>query len=341
MRAKRSKKYRKLMHQYELTFGFREPYQVLVDVNFLRAVHSFKMDLIPALERTLQGKVKPMITKCSLAAIMSSQPTDSKTKNPVRPAFLPPPTTLPLRHCSHNAESTPIDEVECLLSLLCPNKETMRNKEHYILATADPPASDIGTAALDPNDPSTKFSSRDKDKKKKRHDRAMQEAIQRAMALRQGARAIPGVPIIYVKRSVMILEPMSAPSESVRNGVEKSKFKAGLVDVENAVAGIKRKREDEEGGEKKKVRGLKKAKGPNPLSVKKPKKRVKEDPAMQGKKQKMERLKREREAAEANKNSNEGGEAPAPKKRKRRHKKSSSSGNTGESSEGAAEAAAE
>lgn len=29
MRAKRSKKYRKLMHQYELTFGFREPYQVL------------------------------------------------------------------------------------------------------------------------------------------------------------------------------------------------------------------------------------------------------------------------------------------------------------------------
>jgi hypothetical protein len=29
MRAKRSKKYRKLMHQYELAFGFREPYQVL------------------------------------------------------------------------------------------------------------------------------------------------------------------------------------------------------------------------------------------------------------------------------------------------------------------------
>jgi U3 small nucleolar RNA-associated protein 23 len=29
MRAKRSKKYRKLMHQYELNFGFREPYQVL------------------------------------------------------------------------------------------------------------------------------------------------------------------------------------------------------------------------------------------------------------------------------------------------------------------------
>lgn len=89
MRAKRSKKYRKVMQQYELAFGFREPYQVLgmsysrplpglslagslfakalflfffsllVDSHFLRAVHSFRMDLIPSLERTLQGKAKP------------------------------------------------------------------------------------------------------------------------------------------------------------------------------------------------------------------------------------------------------------------------------------------
>ena len=29
MRGKRSKQYRRLMQQYRLTFGFREPYQVL------------------------------------------------------------------------------------------------------------------------------------------------------------------------------------------------------------------------------------------------------------------------------------------------------------------------
>lgn len=29
MRGKRAKQYRKLMQQYGLTFGFREPYQVL------------------------------------------------------------------------------------------------------------------------------------------------------------------------------------------------------------------------------------------------------------------------------------------------------------------------
>jgi U3 small nucleolar RNA-associated protein 23 len=47
------------MHQYEMTFGFREPYQVLVDAAMVQDAHRFKMDLPVALERTLHGKVKP------------------------------------------------------------------------------------------------------------------------------------------------------------------------------------------------------------------------------------------------------------------------------------------
>lgn len=213
----------------------------------------------------------------------------------------------------------------------------MRNKEHYILATADPPASDVGTAHPDDND---------KSKKRKRTDRAMEEAIRRAVALRHGARAIPGVPIVYVKRSVMILEPMSAPSESVRDGVERSKFKTG-VEVANAITG-KRKREDEEGGEQKKVRGLKKAKGPNPLSVKKPKKRAKEDPAMQGKKLKKEKEEKKQQGGgggggESNEGGAQNGEASAVKKRKRRHKSAKEGGSTanGEASAPAAASGAE
>lgn len=261
MRAKRSKRYRKLMHQYELTFGFREPYQVLVDSNLLHAVHSFKMDLIPALERTLQGKVKPLLTKCSLAAIMASQPINPKTNNPFRPHHLPPPTTLPLRHCSHNEDSTPIDEVSCLLSLLSPNAEARKNKEHYILATADPPA---------PAKTNTDDNSGNKKRKRSEAEIQAEEALRRAQLIRRGARSIPGVPIVYVKRSVMVLEPMSAPSENVRESVEKGKFRAGL-DEQSALGKRKRGGEEEEG--KKKRKGLKKAKGPNPLSVKKPKKR--------------------------------------------------------------------
>ena len=59
MRGKRSKQYRKLMHQYGLTFGFREPYQVLVDAEIIRDSERFKMDLVKGLERTLHGQVKP------------------------------------------------------------------------------------------------------------------------------------------------------------------------------------------------------------------------------------------------------------------------------------------
>lgn len=58
MRGKRSKQYKKLMQQYGLTFGFREPYQVLVDHEMVRDADKFKMDLVGGLERTLHGGVK-------------------------------------------------------------------------------------------------------------------------------------------------------------------------------------------------------------------------------------------------------------------------------------------
>ncbi|EEP81909.1 predicted protein [Uncinocarpus reesii 1704] len=297
MRAKRSKKYRKLMHQYETTFGFREPYQVLVDSHFLQSVYAFKMDLLPALERTVQGKVKPFITKCSLAAVMAASTSSSHSSSSTpqsrpppqrRPAQLPPPTVLPLRYCSHNEDDTPIDETACLLSLLSPSQDSKKNKEHYILASADPV-------------PPREDGKRKSTKPPPRYN------------LRRDARLIPGVPIIYVKRSVMILEPMSGSSEGVRDGVERGKFKTGLV---STVA--KRKREDD-GDTETKPKKAKKVKGPNPLSVKKPKKR--EDPASQ---EKMEKESPEKAVAPVkgvdNDHSDNDHAAPTKTKRKRKHK---------------------
>ncbi|KAJ5624493.1 hypothetical protein N7510_000802 [Penicillium lagena] len=307
MRAKRSKKYRKLMHQYELTFGFREPYQVLVDANFLRAVDSFKMDLIPALERTLQGKVKPLLTKCSLAAVMASQPINPKTSQPYRPHHLPPPTTLPLRHCSHNEDSSPIPEADCLLSLLSPSPDAKKNKEHYILATADPP--------IQKKSPQNDFQQR---KRKRDDEREEQQAMRRAQALRFGARSIPGVPIVYVKRSVMVLEPMSTPSDMVREGVEKSKFRAGLNEKS---APVKRRQEGESstGIEDKKKRGPKKVKAPNPLSMKKPKKRNDEKSPASAPKQAADAPREPADVSEKPDGDNSAGPKP---KRRRRHNKS-------------------
>jgi U3 small nucleolar RNA-associated protein 23 len=47
------------MQQYGLNFGFREPYQVLLDAEMIRDADRFKMDLVGGLERTLHGQVKP------------------------------------------------------------------------------------------------------------------------------------------------------------------------------------------------------------------------------------------------------------------------------------------
>ncbi|GKZ38760.1 hypothetical protein AbraIFM66950_011223 [Aspergillus brasiliensis] len=324
MRAKRSKKYRKLMHQYELTFGFREPYQVLVDSNFLRAVHSFKMDLIPALERTLQGKTKPLLTKCSLAAIMASQPINPRTNNPYRPEHLPPPTTLPLRHCSHNADSTPIDEVECLLSLLSPSAESKKNKEHYILATADPHNADKKDKSATDN------SAAGRKRKRDAEDKA-EAALRKSRVLRRQARSIPGVPIVYVKRSVMVLEPMSDPSDAIREGVERGKFRVGLTDeVKTKATG--------EGETTKKKRDSKKPKGPNPLSVKKPKKRVQES-TTSGKTERPKREAEERPAAEE-RDGEDGDAAPKAKRRRRHHNRGAGKTDGDGDGEGTAAAAA-
>lgn len=109
--------------------------------------------------------------------------------------------------------------------------------------------------------------------------------------VRRMLREIPGVPLVYVKRSVMVMEPMAEGSVGVREGVERGKFRAGLKG--RNPGGVKRKRDAEDevdkgkvtpsqdrappGGEdsvervvkKRKARG---PKGPNPLSMKKAKK---------------------------------------------------------------------
>lgn len=102
-------------------------------------------------------------------------------------------------------------------------------------------------------------------------------------------RKIPGVPLIYIKRSVMIMEPMSGATEEFRNKEELSKRRAGLKGRGDSTRGSKRGRGEEEedisGDEglgegdsldKKSEPAKKKRKRgpsePNPLSIRKAKK---------------------------------------------------------------------
>lgn len=103
--------------------------------------------------------------------------------------------------------------------------------------------------------------------------------------IRKKMREVVGVPLVYISRSVMILEPMAERTERVKEGEEKAKIRAGLK-ARRGGAVEKRKREDEDeedeqergGAEEaqdepaKKKRKAKGPKGPNPLSMKKSKK---------------------------------------------------------------------
>jgi U3 small nucleolar RNA-associated protein 23 len=227
------------------------------------------MPLHRYLENTLHGKVKPFVTKCTLASIL--QTTDLHTSK--RPDFLPPPTDLPLRHCSHAevGEGEVLPEEDCLLDLLSggvTGNQQPKNKQHFVLATADPlPVK---------NDPSGRSG---------KVRRPMSASA--GQEIRAYAREIPGVPIIYVRRSVMILEELSGTSLGVRRREEKDKFREGLIEMGSR----KRKRDEEaedEGRNKEdgdageadaiqpKKKKTKKVKGPNPLSVlkKKPKPKI-------------------------------------------------------------------
>ncbi|KAI0732319.1 Fcf1-domain-containing protein [Fomitopsis betulina] len=119
MRQKRAKAYRKLMSLYCMSFGFRQPYQVLVDSEMCKASVAQKLDFAKQLETVLQGNVKLMITQCCIHELYlqgkAEQPAVDLAK------------TFERRKCNHR-EAIPGDE--CLASVV---GET--NKHRYVIAT--------------------------------------------------------------------------------------------------------------------------------------------------------------------------------------------------------------
>ncbi|KAI9720035.1 MAG: hypothetical protein M1812_003162 [Candelaria pacifica] len=247
MRGKRSKQYRKLMQQYGMTFSFREPYQVLLDADIILDAARYKMDLIGGLQRTLHGKIKPMITQCSMRHLYGADP---RAPNQIEEA-----KQYERRRCNHHTLEEPLTALECLSSVVDP-KESKTNKHRYVVASQD-------------------------------------------QTVRSAMRQIPGVPLVYINRSVMIMEPMADATEDAREKEERGKFRLGLKSRGRPGSTLKRKREDwgvdesrgetqqhqpglgedripnnagDEGLSRKKGKKTRGPKEPNPLSVRKSKK---------------------------------------------------------------------
>ncbi|EEY19990.1 rRNA-processing protein UTP23 [Verticillium alfalfae VaMs.102] len=279
MRGKRSKQYRKLMTQYSQIWGFREPYQCLIDAEMVIDCHKFKYDLVAGLKRTLHGEVKPMISQCEIRKLYL------RKAEPEMNTIIEFAKTLERRRCGHLPEDypEPLPTNECFKAVVDPKGNNV-NKHKLVVVCQD-------------------------------------DEVRRML------RSIPGVPQIYIKRSVMILEPMASESAEIRAREEKSKYRAGLKG--SAPPGAKRKREaDDEGDQdgdgkeakdsdatdaKKKKKKAYGKKEPNPLAVKK--------------------------AKDASKNAKQGSE-PEKKKRKRKHKAPAGEGQAGENGEAATPAPA-
>ena len=241
------------MQAYCMSFGFRPPYQVLLDAEIIKDAARFKMRLGSLLEGALHAGasgIKPMITQCCIRHLYNAPATTDEEKKQ-KDGWIEVAKQAERRRCGHHELEEPLSALECLLSVVDP-KGSGSNKNRYIVATQE-------------------------------------------QEVRQRMRQIAGVPLVYINRSVMILEPMAASTEKVRAADEKSKIRAGLKSMRPASSGVKRKRADENEDadmpdrakaiaaaevsgtlearaepvqKKRKAKG---PKGPNPLSMKKAK----------------------------------------------------------------------
>lgn len=237
--------------------------------------------------------ISPVITQCSMRHLYTAEPRV--------PDLIEQAKTYERRRCDHHTLEEPLSTLECLKSVVDP-KGSGTNKHRYIVAT-------------------------------------------QSAEVRAALRAVPGVPLIYIHRSVMILEPMASVTENARERNERSKFRLMLKDKKQP---LKRKRDGESSAEaskedaqngtevrpdeeevnnkkKKKQRG---PKGPNPLSVKKAKKRVR-----------VEESSGVAERGGSLGDMADGEEAPARKKRRRRHGSHVAGHETAQMQEGPSEAA--
>ncbi|KAL8693803.1 MAG: hypothetical protein Q9218_001451 [Villophora microphyllina] len=201
------------------------------------------MNLVGGLERALHGKIKPMITQCSIRHLYTLS-----VPQPEKDPLILLAKNMERRRCNHHDLENPLSTLDCLSDVIDP-KKSKTNRHRYVVASQEE-------------------------------------------EVRRFCRGVRGVPLVYVKRSVMILEPMAEGSVGVKEGMEREKFRTGLRGKPG-----KRKRDDEEdepaaklyeakgddaagvqkeggNGEQVKKTRVRGPKGPNPLSVKKARKEM-------------------------------------------------------------------
>ncbi|XP_076320176.1 rRNA-processing protein UTP23 homolog [Tachypleus tridentatus] len=122
MKIKRQKRLHRNLNFYRNNFGFREPYQVLLDATFCQSALKYKVNIKEQLPNYLEGEVKLMTTSCVV--------TETEKLGPALFGAMLVVKQFHVRKCGH--EKKPIVASECLYSMV------KNNSDHYFIATQDP-----------------------------------------------------------------------------------------------------------------------------------------------------------------------------------------------------------
>lgn len=122
MKIKRNKKAGRYMSLYRNNFGFREPYQVLLDGTFCQVALQNKVNIQEQLPKYIGGECKLLTTACVIEET-------KKLGKPLHGAY-----TILSQFATHNCgHEKPLSASKCLSSFVAVD----RNRNHYLIATQD------------------------------------------------------------------------------------------------------------------------------------------------------------------------------------------------------------
>ncbi|KAJ1975252.1 hypothetical protein H4R34_004405 [Dimargaris verticillata] len=121
MRVKRTKANKRHMQIYKKHFAFREPYQVILDGEFVYQGLAYKVDLRETLPKLMHGRALPLVTPCVLHEL-------NKRGEEYEGAAIAA-SRLGRHSCKHEPKLSGIDCIQAMVG------ET--NAHHYGVCTAD------------------------------------------------------------------------------------------------------------------------------------------------------------------------------------------------------------
>lgn len=119
MKINRTKRAQKHLQFYSNHFGFREPYQVLIDGTFCFNALKSQFKIVDQIQKYFQKTIKPLTTAC---CIIESEGLGSKFQSTTQLL-----KEFKVHKCGH--EKRPLTGSACMKSMV--------GKSHYILATQD------------------------------------------------------------------------------------------------------------------------------------------------------------------------------------------------------------